>query len=168
MCDGDIILLLRAFLKDYFNGLLGMFLFGQERNALEAYRTPLMEIQGGDCFYCRKALNRQADVDHFIPWSRYPTDLGHNFVISHPQCNNSKSDYLAAEDHLANWMERIRTQGSRLASLLGQAELPHDLPASIRIAHWAYEQTEKSQGQVWVAKKVFRHLGPGWRELLSA
>jgi 5-methylcytosine-specific restriction endonuclease McrA len=147
---------------------LGTFLFGHERDVLEAYRAPLMEIQGGDCFYCRKALNQQTDVDHFIPWSRYPTDLGHNFVLSHPQCNNSKSDYLGAEEHLANWTERIRTQGDRLKALFTKAELPCDLSASIRIAHWAYEQTEESQGQVWLEKKVLKHLGPGWRKLLVA
>ena len=147
---------------------LGTFLFGRERNVLEAYRDPLMEIQAGDCFYCRKPLSKQTEVDHFIPWSRYPTDLGHNFVLAHTQCNNSKSDYLAAEEHLAAWSERFKTLGERLTALLQDAELPHDLPASIRIAQWAYEQTEKSRGQVWVAKQVFRHLGPGWRQLLSA
>jgi hypothetical protein len=35
-------------------------------------------------------------VDHFIPWSRYPADLGHNFVLAHDRCINAKSDYLAA------------------------------------------------------------------------
>ena len=34
-------------------------------------------------------------VDHFISWSRYTTDLGHNFVLAHPGCNSQKSDYLA-------------------------------------------------------------------------
>ena len=147
---------------------LGTFLFGHECNALDSYRGPLMEVQGGDCFYCRKPLSRQVEVDHFIPWSRYPTDLGHNFVLSHSQCNNSKSDHLAAEEHLAAWTERAKAHGDRLDELLTRAELPHDLPASIRIAQWAYEQTEKSQGQVWVEKKLLRHLGPGWRGLLVA
>jgi 5-methylcytosine-specific restriction endonuclease McrA len=146
---------------------LGTFLFGQERNNLNAYRDVFFEIQGGDCFYCRKPLAKQIEVDHFIPWSRYPTDLGHNFVLSHPQCNNCKSDYLAAEEHLAKWTEQITTKSDQLAVLLAKSELPHDLPASIRIAHWAYEQTENSAGQVWVAKKELRHLRPGWRELLS-
>jgi 5-methylcytosine-specific restriction endonuclease McrA len=146
---------------------LGTFLFGQERNVLNAYRCVFMEIQDGNCFYCKLPLSKQIDVDHFIPWSRYPADLGHNFVLSHTQCNNSKSDYLAAEEHLAAWMEQIRDKNDKLQTLLLEAELPHDLPASIRIANWAYEQTEKSAGQVWVEKKVLRHLGPEWRQLLS-
>ena len=144
------------------------FLFGQERNVLNAYRSVFMEVQDGNCFYCKQPLSKQIDVDHFIPWSRYPADLGHNFVLSHSQCNNNKSDYLAAEEHLAAWMKQIRGKNDKLQTLLLKAELPHDLPASIRIANWAYEQTEKSQGQVWVEKKVLRHLGSGWRGLLSA
>jgi uncharacterized protein (DUF488 family) len=46
--------------------------------------------------------------------------------------------------------------------------LPHDLDASVRIAEWTYEQTEQANGQVWVAKGVFRHLGPECRRLLVA
>ena len=32
----------------------------------------------------------------------------------------------------------------------------------------AYEQTEKANGQVWVMEKVLQHLGPTWRQALSA
>ena len=39
---------------------------------------------------------------------------------------------------------------------------------AVRIAEWAYEQTEQANGQVWVAKDMFRHLGPEWRQLLVA
>jgi hypothetical protein len=147
---------------------LRTFLFGQDRNVLDTYRGILMEIQKGDCFYCQKPLSKQTDVDHFIPWSRYPTDLGHNFVLSHPSCNNSKSDYLAAETHLQAWVERVHTHGERLSFLFEERELPHDHLASVRIVSWAYEQTERSQGQVWVEKNRFERLGPSWRGLLSA
>lgn len=80
---------------------LGIFLFGQERSSLDAYRPILLDVQQGICLYCQRDLTPQAQVDHFIPWSRYPVDLGHNFVLAHNQCNNAKSDYLAAEKHLA-------------------------------------------------------------------
>lgn len=92
------------------------------------------------------------DVDHFVPWSRYPTDLGHNFVLSHPTCNNAKSDHLAAEEHLGAWIEQNKTHQDELHARLLESALPNDLSASIRVAEWAYEQTEKSQGQVWVEK----------------
>ena len=147
---------------------LGTFLFGSERNALEAYRPILLDVQGGKCFYCHDDLHRQMDVDHFVPWSRYPTDLGHNFVLSHPACNNAKSDYLAAEEHLGRWIERNQTHQDELQARLAAATLPHDLSASVRVTEWAYEQTQKSQGQVWVERKVLRHLRPEWRQLLVA
>jgi len=55
-----------------------------------------------------------------------------------------------------------------LRSRLVDAALPFDLSASVQIAQWAYEQTEKANGQVWVMEKVLQHLGPTWREALSA
>ena len=146
---------------------LGTFLFGQERANLEVYRPILMDVQHCDCLYCQKPLPKQSQVDHFIPWSRYPADLGHNFVLAHNACNHAKSDYLAAEDHLAAWSERNKRNQEELLARFRDAGLPCDLSASVQIAQWAYEQTEKSQGQVWVATKVFRHLGLGWRQLLA-
>lgn len=147
---------------------LGMFLFGRERNALEAFRPVLLDVQHGRCFYCHGDLHRQMEVDHFVPWSRYPTDLGHNFVLSHPSCNNAKSDHLAAVTHLAAWTERNSTHQDEFHARFLEAALPHDLLASIRVAEWAYEQTERANGQVWLEKAVFQHLGPEWRRLLVA
>lgn len=147
---------------------LGTFLFDQERDVLAPYTPILMDVQNGKCFYCRKDLRRRRDVDHFIPWSRYPTDLGHNFVLAHPQCNSQKSDHLAAEEHLGAWVEQNRTHQAELHERLLESALPHDFAASIRVAQWAYEQTEKANGQVWVVKDVFRHLGPEWRRMLVA
>ena len=84
---------------------LGSFLFDRERSTLNAYRAVLLDFQAGGCFYCRKGLKAKSDVDHFVPWSRYPTDLTHNFVLAHAVCNNAKSDFLAAEPHLACWTD---------------------------------------------------------------
>ena len=36
---------------------------------------PLREMQHGRCFYCERVLPAAVAVDHFIPWSRYPSDL---------------------------------------------------------------------------------------------
>ncbi len=147
---------------------LGTFLFDQERSSLEAYKNILIDVQDRQCFYCHKDLQRSMDVDHFIPWSRYPTDLGHNFVLAHPRCNNAKSDYLAAEQHLQCWADRNRTRSQEMAERLAAAGLPSDSSASMQITEWAYEQVEKAHGQVWVNDAVFLHLGPTWRKLLVA
>ncbi len=147
---------------------LGSFLFGHERGVLESYRPILQDIQAGRCFYCHRDLQHRMEVDHFVPWSRYPTDLGHNFVLSHPACNKAKSDHIAAEEHLAAWVGQNRDHATEIQERLTEAALPHDLAASVRIAEWAYEQTERANGQVWVVKGVFRHLQPEWRRLLVA
>jgi hypothetical protein len=104
----------------------------------------------------------------FVLWDAYPTDIGHNFVLAHRRCNNAKSDYLAAEQHLQSWAVRNQERADELAERLRDANLAHDSSASLRIAEWAYEQVERSKGQVWLNDSVFQHLGAGWRELLVA
>ena len=145
---------------------LGTFMFDQERSSLDAYKNILLDVQERQCFYCHKDMQRSVDVDHFIPWSRYPTDLGHNFVLAHPRCNNAKSDYLAAEQHLKSWAERNRDRSQGLADRLSDAGLPSDSSASLRITEWSYAQVENAKGQVWLKDSAFFHLGPNWRGLL--
>jgi hypothetical protein len=141
---------------------LGSFLFGQERTCLDAYRPILRNVQKGVCLYCWKPLLKQSHIDHFIPWSRYPADLGHNFVLAHVACNSAKSDYLAAENHLSAWVDRNQEHAQEMRSRLPNASLPCDWPAAVQIAKWVYRQTETANGQVWVTEKVLRHLAPEW------
>ena len=62
---------------------LNEFLFGSERASLAAVRPVLVEIQQNSSFYCFAPLSpARTHVDHFIPWSRYAVDLGHNFVLA--------------------------------------------------------------------------------------
>ena len=128
----------------------------------------MLEVQQGTCLYCQKALTKQMQLDHFIPWSRYPADIGHNFVLAHDKCNNAKSDHLAAEKHLAAWAERNRVKQAELQARLQEAALPCDPVAAVQIAEWVYQQTEKANGQVWVMKNVLQLLGPTWRQCLVA
>jgi len=110
----------------------------------------------------------KGEADHFIPWSKYPQDLGHNFVLAHSSCNNRKSDYLAAEEHLGAWRDRNASVAGELSQRFDALELPHDMKASIRVAEWAYGQTEKAEGQVWVRDRILKHLQPDWRRFLAA
>jgi 5-methylcytosine-specific restriction endonuclease McrA len=147
---------------------LGAFLFGQERTSLDAYRPILLDVQKGVCLYCQKPLSKQSQVDHFVPWSRYPADLGHNFVLAHDKCNNAKSDFLAAENHLVAWIERNKDHQVELKERLVAASLPCDVLATVQIAKWVYQQIEKANGQVWVMEKVLRHLDPDWAKCFAA
>src|SRR5262249_18064441 len=126
---------------------LGRFVFGKGGACLEAYRPILLDVQKGVCLYCQKPLSRQSEVDHFVPWSRYPADLGHNFVLAHDKCNNAKADYLAAENHLAAWVERNQEHQSDFQARLVEAALPCDLAATVQIARWAYRQTAQATGR---------------------
>ncbi|MSR21892.1 MAG: HNH endonuclease [Gemmatimonadetes bacterium] len=144
---------------------LRSFLFGSERAVLDAPRFLLRDVQEGRCFYCTRPIAARADVDHFIPWRRYPLDLGHNLVLAHPACNSKKSDLLAAEEHLERWVERNRTSGLE-ASFEGVG-IRHSLTATLRVAAWAYGQVHKAGGQVWVAGTELRPLGVRWDEVLA-
>jgi len=89
---------------------LERFLFGTTRNSLAAVRPALRDLQRGVCFYCHTPLVGPVDVDHFIPWSRYPEDGLANLVLSHDRCNRAKRDFLAATQHVARWAERLAGQ----------------------------------------------------------
>ncbi len=144
------------------------FLFGSERASLAVVRPILTDIQDGRCFYCMRSLAGTAsDVDHFIPWWRYPTDLGHNFVLAHASCNRQKSDRLAAQPHLERWAERNRTHGPALAAEFDLRRVRHDRDASVRIARWAYGHAAGLGSLVWVRGKEVAPLGPGWKGVLG-
>jgi len=49
-------------------------------------------------------------VDHFISWSMYPSDTGHNFVLADSSCNSKKSNLLASDEFLHKWQERNEEQ----------------------------------------------------------
>lgn len=84
---------------------LEAFLFGRPRVSLAAVRDPLLQLQRGSCFYCEG--NRGPwEVDHFLPWARWPDDRLDNLVVAHRRCNNSKRASLAALSHLDRWWHR--------------------------------------------------------------
>ena len=58
------------------------FLFGVDRIDLSPVRGPLYELAGQRCFYCDGRLRAQIEVDHFIPWSRYPDNGIENLLVS--------------------------------------------------------------------------------------
>jgi 5-methylcytosine-specific restriction endonuclease McrA len=91
------------------------FLFGSERTDLLVVVAILRPLQNGKCFYCPRELRGDTvHVDHFIPWLRYPVDLGHDLVLAHGGCNAKKSDWLASEEHLAAWVAHSERNAARL------------------------------------------------------
>jgi 5-methylcytosine-specific restriction endonuclease McrA len=143
------------------------FLFGSERENLGEYRPILKEIQSGLCFYCRKLIHGPGDIDHFIPWTRYPIDLGHNFVLAHTECNRHKRDYLAAEDHLGHWLRRNAEWPDQLRNFFEEKGILNNLTTSAQITKWAYETAELSRAHVWVKNNEVRPISSNWRNLFS-
>jgi hypothetical protein len=146
---------------------LSEFLFGSERSNLAVVRQVLEDTQKGRCFYCRRTMRAPRHVDHFIPWSKYPVDLGHNFVIAHQSCNTAKADHLAAADHLETWIERNLKFGEELSGRFATRGITHHLPTTLRIADWAYVQTSQTGGLTWVRSQELAALPADWRRILS-
>jgi len=145
---------------------LHTFLFGTSRASLAGLREPLREIQKNRCFYCAREM-QSGDVDHFVPWFVYQVDLGHNFVLAHPDCNNAKRDRLAAEKHLSSWVQRNEEFGVGLSSEFDRLAFPHNLATTRQIARWAYESTANANGLAWVMKQELVPLTGEWRRLLG-
>jgi hypothetical protein len=148
---------------------LGEFLFGSERNNLAAVRPVLEDLQQGQCFYCASELRKAAtEVDHFVSWSRYPVDLGHNFVLADRRCNSQKRDRLPSYEHLCAWVERNHKHGIQLTEEFKRQGMTANLAASERIAHWAYAQTEAANGLTWLRGEELIPLASSWRSQLLA
>jgi 5-methylcytosine-specific restriction endonuclease McrA len=145
---------------------LNEFLFGSERAALAVVRPVLIDIQERQCFYCNERLSpASTHVDHFIPWARYPVDLGHNFVLADRRCNSQKRDRLPAYNYLAAWTERNLQYGDQIGTAMEERGIVSELAASNRVAQWAYAQTESAGGLTWLRADELVPLAVGWRSL---
>jgi hypothetical protein len=145
---------------------LSDFMFGSSRVSLDVLRSILIEYQGGRCFYCLRQVKDKVDVDHFIPWSRYPVDLGHNFVLAHGDCNAQKSDRLAALEHLERWCDRNEIHGAKLSRDFSERNIVHDEPASWRVAAWAYGQAQAAGSYVWLRGNELVALTKAWEQVV--
>ncbi|HEY1602810.1 MAG TPA: HNH endonuclease, partial [Pirellulales bacterium] len=147
---------------------LAEFLFGSERANLAALQPVLEDLQHGRCFYCSSPLRRGASqVDHFIPWSRYPVDLGHNFVLAHDSCNAAKADHVASTEHLASWRERNDEFGPQLGFACEERQMVANLTASVKVAEWTYGQVANANGLTWLKGKELIPLPAGWHRYLD-
>jgi 5-methylcytosine-specific restriction endonuclease McrA len=117
---------------------LERFLFGAERSPLAVVRGPLADLQNDRCFYCHERLGRRAEVDHFIPWSRYPDEGLDNLVATDYRCNSRKRDFLAAGEHVERWVERTRTLDHQLDAIARQARWRRDPERTLSVARAVY------------------------------
>jgi len=139
------------------------FLFGAQRVSLEAVRPVLRELQADRCFYCGERLRGAAEVDHFVPWARWPDNGIENLVAAHPGCNNSKRDFLAATRHLEAWLPRFDS-GSGAGGVLRDAgaELAWEAhpERTLSVARAIYLRVP-SAARLWLARDSFEPADPG-------
>jgi hypothetical protein len=152
------------------NGLeeaqLEAFLFGARRVSLDPVRAGLQELQGNRCFYCDDRLQaRRAggpQVDHFIPWARYPNNAIENLVVAHDRCNRQKRDFLAYHDHVARWRARLDTGtglAADLADLATAARWESDDRRSLSVARGIYLHLP-AHVPLWIRADQFGELDP--------
>ncbi|MFZ4499792.1 MAG: HNH endonuclease [Burkholderiales bacterium] len=133
---------------------LEAFLFETPRQTLVQIGAGLRRLSNSRCFYCGERVG-DADVDHFVPFSLYPRDLMHNFVLAHPACNRSKSDTLAALPHLERWREFIDHRDDDLREIGATVGRPADLSGSLAVARWGYGNGLNGGAQAWLRSKEY-------------
>jgi hypothetical protein len=124
---------------------LEQFLFGATRTNVAVYAERFYDLQGGRCFYTDKKFDgpKAGEVDHFIPWARYPFDSPFNLVLANKEANKKLRDELKKPEWRTKWLARNE---SHLAQLIAPA--PHGFGAiaedreTVRaIADWVYART---------------------------
>ena len=87
---------------------LESFLFGANRIPVSVYAARFYDLQDGRCFYSGKRLRgpERGEVDHFIPWARYPFDSPFNLVLASRRVNNKMRDDLKPPEWRERWLRR--------------------------------------------------------------
>ena len=130
------------------------FMFACNRNSLSKAADFLIDLQDCKCFYCGRNLTKSKyAVDHFIPWSLYPSDTGHNFVLADETCNSQKSNYLAEIDFLEQWKHRNNTCNQEIVDNMSSIGFLTEIERSHRVADWAYHQAVENNYILWQGKK---------------
>ena len=133
---------------------LEQFLFGARREAIAHLASPLLQLQGGSCFYCGKRIRGKRQVDHFVPWSRHPDDGLDNLVVTDASCNGAKRDHLAVAGHVERWAERTRECRVELGQIANSAEWSYQPSRTLGIARSIYQRLPPN-ARLWRIRRQF-------------
>ena len=145
---------------------LEQYLFETSRQALGLIGVGLRKLTGQRCFYCESPVG-DADVDHFIPFSLYPRDLVHNFVLTHGACNRSKSDTLAAKPHLERWIAFADQHSDDLTQIGSDAGVVGDISASRAVTTWSYKNALSGGALAWLRPKTYEPIDSTYIDCLD-
>jgi hypothetical protein len=113
-------------------------LFGAERVAFPpSLRAGLFDLQGGRCFYCTEPLPARTEIDHFLPWSRWPNDAIENLVLA-DRCNGYKGHHVPALRHVDTWASRLGDSHDRLRLIAQGCGWETDAWRSLSLARSSY------------------------------
>jgi 5-methylcytosine-specific restriction endonuclease McrA len=146
---------------------LEAFLFGREREPLQVLSPPLRALQQRRCFYCQGLLAERCEVDHFIPWSRYPNNAVQNLVVACAGCNGNKRDFLAGSAHVEAWTTRNVAAASELDEVARRfsAESAGQRTHSVAVALYLPMPDE---ARLWLGKGSFEAFHHGQPRILRA
>lgn len=139
-------------------------LFGTSRSSFpSALRSGLAELQDGACFYCGDRLPARSEVDHVVPWSRWPNDAIENLVLA-DRCNGQKRDHLVALPHVDRWARRLVVSTDELGAIAASAGWESDARRSLALARSCYAQVPAGT-PLWLRADEFTDDDP---ELIRA
>lgn len=129
------------------------FLFSAQRLATVRLRAGLTELQDGRCFYTGAPLDAPGEIDHVLPWARYPNNAIENLVVASRRANGDKRAFLVAPDHLRRW--RARNESSSDLAALATAARWETRPAETDSVARAIYLGLPEGVQLWVEGKTF-------------
>ena len=114
-------------------------LLGADRVAVpNGLRGMLVELQQGACFSCGGRLCSTMEVDHFVPWSRWPDNAIENLSAADRRCDNDERDRLAAMGHVERRSSSLETSSAAVAVVAADAgweSAPERTAAPARAGH---------------------------------
>ena len=121
------------------------FLFGASRTNVAVYAERFYDMQDGRCFYSgvKLAGPGAGEVDHFIPWARYPFDSPFNLVLASRKINNSMRDELKPVEWRSAWLARNESAFAVLTAPepKGFGAAQEDAATARSISAWIYGAT---------------------------
>jgi hypothetical protein len=142
-------------------GVLESFLFGADRLGAVRLRVALLDLQDGRCFYTGAPITKVVDaqVDHFLPWARHPSDAIENLVVASTAANGAKLAHLAAPVHVASWRRRLDDQADLLARIAATNRWPTQPAPTLGVARAVYLRLHEGI-PLWVTGKTFEPADP--------
>jgi len=134
-------------------------LFGSTRRTFPpALRGGLSDLQASACFYCGDRIRSGGQIDHVIPWARWPNDAVENLVLT-DTCNTAKRDHLPGLEHIDRWARRLVVHHDDLGALADATRWESDRERSIAIARTAYAHLPTGT-LLWAGRDDFRNDDP--------